>query len=63
MTDNSAIDMFINNLDRIPVQDVVAQLEREPRLLHEYLHALFKKDVIAGSKFHELQIELCMYTC
>jgi hypothetical protein len=25
--------MFINNLDRIPVQDVVAQLEREPKLL------------------------------
>jgi hypothetical protein len=37
---------------------VVSQLQKEPKLLHQYLHQLFVRDAHAGNQFHELQISL-----
>lgn len=34
------------------------QLQREPKLLHLYLHQLFIRDPVVGKEFHELQISL-----
>lgn len=53
-----AIELFINNTDRIPIEQVVAQLQDDPKLLHKYLHALFQKDPHIGKDFHELQVKL-----
>jgi len=41
----------------------VQQLSEHPRLQHEYLHTLFKRDNAAGSKFHERQVSLCTCCC
>jgi hypothetical protein len=53
-----AIALFIEHYERIPVNDVCVQLKDHAPLMHAYLHALFKKDSRAGSKYHPLQVEL-----
>jgi hypothetical protein len=40
------------------MDNVIQQLRDHPALQHAYLHALFKKDVTAGQKYHELQVLL-----
>ena len=41
---DKAIQLLINNTDRIPIATVLNQLKDEPLLQHLYLDALFKKD-------------------
>lgn len=53
-----AVKMLIDNVDKVPVEDVVRQLNKRSELLHVYLDALFVKDPQAGMDFHELQIPL-----
>lgn len=53
-----AVKMLIDNIDKVPVEDVVRQLNKRSELLHVYLDALFVKDPQAGMDYHELQIPL-----
>jgi len=53
-----ALQLLIENTDRIPISRVVSQLSDKRQWLHEYLHALFKKDVHMANEFHEKQVEL-----
>jgi hypothetical protein len=50
--------MLMANVQRIPVADVVRQLSDQPRLQHEYLHALFYKDTTLTIDHQELQVAL-----
>ena len=50
--------MFIECMEKVPVESVVKQLKKNRKLLHEYLHGLFLKDPQAGQDFHDLQVEL-----
>jgi len=56
--EQQAVQLLVSNTDRIPITQVVAQLQARPKLLHAYLHALFLKDAHLGSDFHELQVSL-----
>ncbi|KAK3752405.1 hypothetical protein QZH41_008609, partial [Actinostola sp. cb2023] len=53
-----AVKMFLDNLDKVSVDDVVRQLNKRPELLHTYLDALLQKDPEAGMDYHELQVGL-----
>ncbi|XP_024534538.1 vacuolar protein sorting-associated protein 41 homolog [Selaginella moellendorffii] len=59
-----AIDLLVQQRDRISASEVVSSLENLPqeqsrrRLLHDYLHTLFERDTNAGRKYHDLQVEL-----
>ncbi|XP_027048267.1 vacuolar protein sorting-associated protein 41 homolog [Pocillopora damicornis] len=53
-----AVKMLIDNTDKVPVEEVVRQLNRRSELLHVYLDSLFVKDPQAGMDYHELQIPL-----
>ncbi|XP_031573890.1 vacuolar protein sorting-associated protein 41 homolog [Actinia tenebrosa] len=53
-----ATKMFIDNLDKVPVDEVVSQLKKRPQLLHKYLDSLLQKDPEAGMDYHELQVGL-----
>ncbi|XP_065665250.1 vacuolar protein sorting-associated protein 41 homolog isoform X2 [Hydra vulgaris] len=55
---NKAVAMFIDNIDHFEVDDVVKQLNQNPKLLHQYLHGLFTKNPQAGQKYHNKQIAL-----
>ncbi|KAJ3308452.1 Vacuolar protein sorting-associated protein 41 [Blyttiomyces sp. JEL0837] len=52
------VQLLVQNVDRIPLTAVVAELKKKPRFLHIYLDALFRKDPQEGAEFHPLQIEL-----
>ncbi|KAI0227033.1 Vacuolar protein sorting-associated protein 41 [Lamellibrachia satsuma] len=54
----TAVQMLLDNRDKIPTDRVVQQLEARPEFLHEYLDLLFKKDPHTGQEFHALQVEL-----
>jgi len=58
LNQTEAIELFIENNDRIPIAEVVEQLASFPKLQHEYLHALFVKDNMIGYKYHEKQVRL-----
>ncbi|XP_020616436.1 vacuolar protein sorting-associated protein 41 homolog [Orbicella faveolata] len=53
-----AVKMLIDNIDKVPVEEVVRQLNKRSELLHVYLDTLFVKDPQAGMDYHELQIPL-----
>ncbi|XP_078376476.1 vacuolar protein sorting-associated protein 41 homolog isoform X2 [Oculina patagonica] len=53
-----AVKMLIDNVDKIPVEEVVRQLNKRSELLHVYLDTLFVRDPQAGMDYHELQIPL-----
>uniref|UniRef100_A0A669E736 Vacuolar protein sorting-associated protein 41 homolog n=1 Tax=Oreochromis niloticus TaxID=8128 RepID=A0A669E736_ORENI len=53
-----AVDMLLDNEDKISVNKVVEELADRPELLHVYLHKLFKRDHHKGQKYHERQIGL-----
>nr|XP_033786133.1 vacuolar protein sorting-associated protein 41 homolog [Geotrypetes seraphini] len=53
-----AVDMLLDNEDKISTEKVVEELENRPELQHLYLHKLFKRDHHKGQKFHEKQISL-----
>lgn len=63
---HKAIELYLEHMETIHeragqeglVDDVVSQLRSEPRLLHLYLDALFKKDSSLGRKHHDKQIAL-----
>ncbi|XP_066028938.1 LOW QUALITY PROTEIN: vacuolar protein sorting-associated protein 41 homolog [Pocillopora verrucosa] len=46
----------IDNTDKVPVSEVVRQLNRRSELLHVYLDSLFVKDPQAVMDYHDLQI-------
>ncbi|XP_054847633.1 vacuolar protein sorting-associated protein 41 homolog isoform X2 [Eublepharis macularius] len=53
-----AVDMLLDNEDKISINRVVEELTNRPELQHVYLHKLFKRDHHKGQKFHEKQISL-----
>ncbi|AWP17100.1 putative microtubule-associated protein futsch-like [Scophthalmus maximus] len=53
-----AVDMLLDNEDKISTDRVVEELADRPELLHVYLHKLFKRDHHKGQKYHERQIGL-----
>ncbi|KXJ25131.1 Vacuolar protein sorting-associated protein 41-like [Exaiptasia diaphana] len=55
---SKAIKMFLDNTDKVPVDDVVRQLSKRPELQHMYLDTLLQKDPEAGQDYHELQVAL-----
>ncbi|GAB5371679.1 hypothetical protein AAMO2058_001600500 [Amorphochlora amoebiformis] len=52
------LELFMENLHRFTVREVVDQLEENPRLLHAFLNELFLKDPALGAEFHNRQVEL-----
>ncbi|EPY80782.1 hypothetical protein CB1_000803028 [Camelus ferus] len=53
-----AVDMLLDNEDKISIKKVVEELEDRPELQHVYLHKLFKRDHHKGQAYHEKQISL-----
>ncbi|CAH1788445.1 unnamed protein product [Owenia fusiformis] len=53
-----AVTLLLDNLQRIPIEKVVHQLEDHPKMLHIYLDRLFRRDPHSGQDFHELQVKL-----
>ncbi|XP_042202802.1 vacuolar protein sorting-associated protein 41 homolog isoform X2 [Callorhinchus milii] len=53
-----AVNMLLDNEDKISIDKVVEELKDQPELQHKYLHNLFKRDHHKGQKYHELQISL-----
>ncbi|XP_015273395.1 PREDICTED: vacuolar protein sorting-associated protein 41 homolog [Gekko japonicus] len=53
-----AVDMLLDNEDKISIDKVVEELTNRPELQHVYLHKLFKRDHHKGQNFHEKQISL-----
>ncbi|XP_059501806.1 vacuolar protein sorting-associated protein 41 homolog [Stegostoma tigrinum] len=53
-----AVNMLLDNEDKISIDKVVEELKDQPELQHVYLHNLFKRDHHKGQKFHERQISL-----
>ncbi|KAJ3615411.1 hypothetical protein NHX12_016776, partial [Muraenolepis orangiensis] len=53
-----AVDMLLDNEDKISTDRVVEELRGRPELLHVYLHKLFKRDHHKGQRYHESQIGL-----
>uniref|UniRef100_A0A7N8Y8R9 Vacuolar protein sorting-associated protein 41 homolog n=1 Tax=Mastacembelus armatus TaxID=205130 RepID=A0A7N8Y8R9_9TELE len=53
-----AVDMLLDNEDKISTDRVVEELADRPELLHVYLHKLFKRDHSKCQKYHEKQIGL-----
>lgn len=48
-----AVDMLLDNEDKISIKKVVEELEDRPELQHVYLHKLFKRDHHKGQRYHE----------
>ncbi|XP_072268322.1 vacuolar protein sorting-associated protein 41 homolog isoform X2 [Pyxicephalus adspersus] len=53
-----AVDMLLDNEDKISIDKVVVELKERPELQHVYLHRLFKRDHHKGQAYHEKQISL-----
>ncbi|XP_072009383.1 vacuolar protein sorting-associated protein 41 homolog isoform X1 [Engystomops pustulosus] len=53
-----AVDMLLDNEDKISIDKVIEELKDRPELQHVYLHKLFKRDHHKGQKYHEKQISL-----
>ncbi|KAM3928991.1 vacuolar protein sorting-associated protein 41 homolog [Leptodactylus fuscus] len=53
-----AVDMLLDNEDKISIDKVIEELKDRPELQHVYLHKLFKRDHHKGQKYHEKQIGL-----
>ncbi|CAH2283280.1 vacuolar sorting-associated 41 homolog [Pelobates cultripes] len=53
-----AVDMLLDNEDKISIDKVVEELAHRPELQHVFLHKLFKRDHHRGQKYHEKQIHL-----
>ncbi|XP_043920775.1 vacuolar protein sorting-associated protein 41 homolog isoform X2 [Protopterus annectens] len=53
-----AVDMLLDNADKISIEKVVESLESRPEYQHLYLHKLFKMDHHKGKQYHEKQISL-----
>nr|KAF6470533.1 VPS41 subunit of HOPS complex [Molossus molossus] len=53
-----AVDMLLDNEDKIAIKKVMEELEDRPELQHVYLHKLFKRDHHKGQPYHEKQINL-----
>ncbi|XP_064648417.1 vacuolar protein sorting-associated protein 41 homolog [Lineus longissimus] len=56
--EKKAVKLLLDNMDKVPMEKVVKQLENHKRLLHVYLDALFKKDPDIGQEYHGLQVAL-----
>ncbi|XP_073534361.1 vacuolar protein sorting-associated protein 41 homolog [Phyllobates terribilis] len=55
---DKAVDMLLDNEDKISIDKVIEELKDRPELQHVYLHKLFKRDHHKGQKYHEKQISL-----
>ncbi|XP_049849429.1 uncharacterized protein LOC126318654 [Schistocerca gregaria] len=55
---DKAIELLVANTNKIPVEQVVQQLQSERRLLLQYLHRLFENGSEESRPYHDLQIEL-----
>ncbi|TPX35873.1 hypothetical protein SmJEL517_g01692 [Synchytrium microbalum] len=52
------VQILVQNTDRIPIPQVIAQIKQNPKFLHIYLDALYRKDPLVGAEYHPLQVEL-----
>ncbi|TPX31569.1 hypothetical protein SeMB42_g07741 [Synchytrium endobioticum] len=52
------VQILVQNIDRIPIPRVMSQIKSDPKFLHIYLDALYRKDPMAGAEYHPLQVEL-----
>ncbi|KAJ3268145.1 Vacuolar protein sorting-associated protein 41 [Terramyces sp. JEL0728] len=50
--------LLVEHTDHVPPSIAVKSLEKHPEFLHIYLDALFLKDHLEGSAYHERQVEL-----
>ncbi|XP_077125384.1 vacuolar protein sorting-associated protein 41 homolog isoform X2 [Ranitomeya variabilis] len=55
---DKAVDMLLDNEDKISIDKVIEEMKDRPELQHVYLHKLFKRDHHKGQKYHEKQISL-----
>ncbi|KAK3103437.1 hypothetical protein FSP39_019243 [Pinctada imbricata] len=53
-----AVQLLLDNMDKISIDEVVHQLRGTPQYLHIYLDKLFQKDPQIGNKFHGQQVKL-----
>ncbi|KAL5007431.1 hypothetical protein ScPMuIL_016237 [Solemya velum] len=53
-----AVTMLIDNIDSIPMEKVVHQLEKSREFLHVYLDKLFTKDPDLSKEYHGHQVKL-----
>ncbi|KAG8177167.1 hypothetical protein JTE90_021761 [Oedothorax gibbosus] len=53
-----AIPMFLENVDKVPVNLVVSKLKNQTNLLYVYLHKAFLKDASLGEEHHGTLVEL-----
>jgi len=56
--DLQAIELLLDNMDYVPIDKVVKELEQKPNYQHKYLNALFNRDSHLGSEYHGLQVRL-----
>ncbi|ESO87990.1 hypothetical protein LOTGIDRAFT_126722, partial [Lottia gigantea] len=55
---DQAVKMLLDNMDKIPVEKVVHQLDLTPRHLHAYLDQLIQKDNQASQPYHGRMVKL-----
>ncbi|XP_070565310.1 vacuolar protein sorting-associated protein 41 homolog [Ptychodera flava] len=53
-----ATRMLVDNMERVPIEKVVTQLGKRPKLQYVYLDAVFQKDPHISKDFHALQVGL-----
>ncbi|KAL3832067.1 hypothetical protein ACJMK2_023745 [Sinanodonta woodiana] len=56
--EEQAIQMLIDNVQKIPIDKVVQQLEKKPKYQYIYLHKLYKKDAQSMQPYAGKQIKL-----
>ncbi|KAJ3254578.1 Vacuolar protein sorting-associated protein 41 [Boothiomyces macroporosus] len=55
---SKGIQLLVEHTDHVPPSVAVKALDKSREFLHVYLDALFLKDHLEGSAYHELQVEL-----
>lgn len=53
-----AIEMFLDNLNKIPLETIIQRLKQSPQYLCQFLDKLFVKDSSLGEEYHGLQVKL-----
>lgn len=53
-----AVTLLLENTAHVPIEMVVAELQKHQEYLYMYLHALYKKDPLLGGNYHMLQVRL-----
>ena len=51
-----AAQLLARNINRIPIDSILAQIDDQRVLMHVYLDVLFEYDPNAASRYHDLQV-------